>query len=189
MQNQLKTLQILRAIAATSVVYYHVKCLPNFGSFGVDIFFVISGFVMSLIVANGESTTRFAINRVARIVPLYWLLTSAVLVLTLFYPALFDSTTADFYNYLKSLFFIPYYKESGYLHPMLTMGWSLNYEMFFYACIWLSVIAFGRRFFFSTLFLLIVSYILLGNLVENRVMNSFFGDYMVFEFMAGMILH
>ena len=108
MQNQLKALQILRAIAATSVIYYHIGCIPRFGKFGVDIFFVISGFVMSLIIANGESSVRFAVNRIARIVPLYWVLTTAVLVLAWIHPALLDSTTADIFNYLKSLFFIPY---------------------------------------------------------------------------------
>lgn len=189
MQNQLRALQILRAIAATSVVYFHIECIPKFGSFGVDIFFVISGFVMSMIIANGEGPGRFLLNRLARIVPLYWVFTTGILVIAAVRPDLLNSTTADLGNYLKSLFFIPYIKENGFLWPMLVVGWTLNYEMFFYACLWLSLIAFGKRFFLSTALLITGFCILPGHLIENRTLNLFFGDFMVFEFLAGMILY
>ena len=77
--DNLRTLQILRAMAATSVVYSHIGVNPDFGQFGVDIFFVISGFVMTLIVENGQKPATFLLKRVLRILPLYWILTTCLL--------------------------------------------------------------------------------------------------------------
>lgn len=182
----LKTLQILRAVAATSVVYYHIGVIPVFGSFGVDIFFVISGFVMALVISNGQTPTTFAINRVTRILPLYWILTTCVLILAAIKPDLLNSTTANLTNYLKSIFFIPYFKENGALHPMLAVGWTLNYEMFFYFCIWLSIILARKIYIAITFTLLAAFFLLLGNLSIDSVLQNFFGNTIVFEFLLGI---
>ena len=107
----LKSLQILRAIAALSVVYYHINAAPHFGKFGVDIFFIISGFVMSMIIENGQKPYTFVVNRITRIVPLYWVLTLCLFILSAIKPDLLDTTTANILNFLKSIFFIPYFKE------------------------------------------------------------------------------
>lgn len=186
LNGNLKTLQILRAVAATSVVYFHIGAIPVFGSFGVDIFFVISGFVMALVISNGQTPTTFAINRITRIIPLYWILTTCVLILAAIKPDLLNSTTANLTNYIKSILFIPYFKENGALHPMLAVGWTLNYEMFFYFCIWISIIL-ARNFYISITFaLLATSYLLLGNHSANSVLQSFFGNTIVFEFLLGI---
>lgn len=115
-QSSLHSLQVLRAIASTSVVYLHIGTIPQFGSFGVDIFFVISGFVMAMVIANGESARAFSVSRLSRIVPLYFILTTCLLLLAALKPELLNSTTANLTNYIKSLFFIPYFKENGALH-------------------------------------------------------------------------
>ncbi|HEY9163052.1 MAG TPA: acyltransferase, partial [Magnetovibrio sp.] len=182
----LKYLQILRAVAVASVVYFHIGRAPVFGSFGVDIFFVISGFVMAMIVENGERPSAFAAYRIIRIVPLYWLLTTGLLVLAAIHPELLNSTTANFQNYLKSIFFIPYFKENGALHPMLAVGWTLNYEMFFYVCVWLSIIVSRKWFILISTALLLSSFLLLGNLSSSPVLQSFFGSTLVFEFVFGL---
>jgi peptidoglycan/LPS O-acetylase OafA/YrhL len=186
-QSSIYSLQVLRAIAATSVVYLHIGVMPNFGSFGVDIFFVISGFVMAMVIANGESARAFSISRISRIVPLYWILTTCLLLLAALKPELLNSTTANLTNYIKSLFFIPYLKENGTLRPMLPVGWTLNYEMFFYFSIWISIIASRKYYLPLTLILLFVSYIVLGNLIDNRFINSFFSSTLLFEFAFGMV--
>jgi exopolysaccharide production protein ExoZ len=182
----LKTLQILRAVAATSVVYFHIGAIPAFGSFGVDIFFVISGFVMALVISNGQSPSTFAINRIARIIPLYWILTTCLLILAATKPDLLYSTTANFTNYLKSILFIPYFKENGALQPMLAVGWTLNYEMLFYFCIWISIILARKLYIPITFALLSTSYLLLGNHFANSVLQSFFGNSILFEFLLGI---
>ncbi len=195
-KNQLKTLQIVRALASTSVVYFHigsVPCfggigsLPCFGGFGVDIFFVLSGFVMAMIIATGQSASRFAISRVSRIVPLYWVLTTFVLVLAAFKPELLNSTTANLLNYLRSILFVPYFKENGTLMPMLFVGWSLNYEMVFYVCVALSLIISPKRSIFVTAGLLVATYMSFGYFAHSLVLNRFFGNELMYEFILGML--
>ncbi|QCX10590.1 hypothetical protein APS58_1727 [Paracidovorax citrulli] len=187
----IKSLQILRALAATSVVYFHIKAEPVFGSFGVDIFFVLSGFLMAMIMATGEPATRFAVSRVSRIVPLYWILTTSVLLLAALKPELLNSTTANLGNYARSLLFIPYFKENGALHPMLAVGWTLNYEMFFYLCAWLVLLARAKARhvqMISVAFLITAAY-LAGKYASGTVAAEFFGTSLVFEFILGMLAH
>lgn len=193
--SQLETLQILRAVASTSVVYYHIGSVPCFGGvgsllcfggFGVDIFFVLSGFVMAMIAATGQTKSRFAVNRISRIVPLYWVLTTFLLALAVVMPELLNSTTANLSNYLRSIFFIPYFKENGTLMPLLFVGWSLNYEMFFYVCVGLSLIIARKYSLWLTVGLLLAVYIGFGHYADNQVFNRFFGNEIMLEFALGM---
>lgn len=135
----LYNIQLARAVAALLVVYAHIG-IPKatFGHFGVDIFFVISGFIMTLITA--ETTEGFFLRRLVRIVPLYWLVTFSVLLLSYCKPEWLNSTTPNVGHFLQSLFFIPYQKENGSIHPMLDVGWTLNYEMYFYTAIALAAL-------------------------------------------------
>jgi peptidoglycan/LPS O-acetylase OafA/YrhL len=187
-KDELKNLQIVRAIAATSVVYCHIGSSPRFGTFGVDIFFVLSGFVMAMIVANGQTTSTFVISRISRIVPLYWLLTTFLLLIAAIKPEMLAATTANLSIYLKSIFFIPCFRADGGLFPTLAVGWTLNYEMFFYACIALSIFVSRTKYFLLTSALIFVSYFCLGSLIHNKVANVFFGRAIVFEFLLGMIV-
>src|ERR1700693_433446 len=109
----LRVLQIVRAIAATSVVYYHIGRDPRWGTFGVDIFFVLSGFVIAVIAAADRGAAAFFSDRITRITPLYWILTTAMLLLAVVAPHVFTTTTADGLDYLRSILFVPYYKSSG----------------------------------------------------------------------------
>jgi exopolysaccharide production protein ExoZ len=79
------TIQALRALAALLVLARHVlPWFPEWGSAGVDIFFPISGFVMVLttyeIRSDPKNARRFALRRLIRIVPLYWMATIALLI-------------------------------------------------------------------------------------------------------------
>ena len=77
-------LQYLRAIAATLVVLFHAavntKASFGFGTFGVDIFFVISGFLMWAITDEHTRPWSFLRDRVRRVVPAYWVATLTVFV-------------------------------------------------------------------------------------------------------------
>ncbi len=185
----IKSIQILRFIAATSVVYTHINVSPNFGSFGVDIFFVLSGFVIALVVSSKQSATVFAISRLTRIVPLYWLLTTLLLFLIYFKPQYVHETTvasATFINYLKSLFFIPYYSADE-LKPMLRLGWTLNYEMLFYICVWISIISTKKHVLLFSFGFLAAFYLIFGSLSTNKTANGFFGSELIFEFILGIL--
>lgn len=182
----LKSLQILRFVAATSVVLVHIETNPNFGGFGVDIFFVLSGFVIALVVSNKQSPSLFAISRVSRIVPIYWLLTTLLLILIFIAPQLVHESTvsnANATNYLKSLLFIPYYGAVG-IKPILLLGWTLNYEMLFYLLVWISLL-FSRHPLTLASILLVALYFISSFAGEIGVAGEFFGSQLIFEFILG----
>lgn len=126
---RLDALQVLRAVAALAVVVFHCHW-TGVASFGVELFFVISGFVICH--AAAQDPRHFLLKRIARVVPLYWLATLGVFALAMVVPALFPSTQVSGLNLLRSLFFWPYLRGDGAWMPLLFLGWTLNYEAFFY---------------------------------------------------------
>jgi len=141
---KLNSIQYLRAIGAAAVVVSHAansllghtSHLINldYGAYGVDIFFVVSGFVMFYTTfETGISPSTFMIKRLIRIFPLYFMLSTAMLVLVVLSPASFNQESPDIAAYLESIFFIPHWNPRLHnLEPILGQGWTLNYEMFFY---------------------------------------------------------
>lgn len=128
---QLQSIQVLRAIAALAVVFFHLSPSSwTLGAAGVDLFFVISGFIMGLVGLN-DSPSSFMSKRIIRIVPLYWAVTLAMCAVSLV-PGLFANFTFDLPRLLMSLFFIPFEDPQGKIWPLIIVGWTLNYEMFFY---------------------------------------------------------
>ncbi|PSO16466.1 acyltransferase [Bradyrhizobium sp. MOS003] len=139
-------IQYARAIAASLVLVGHaMDILPgskipteyNFGGIGVDIFFVISGFIMWVTTEARQMTPiDFWLRRVRRIVPLYWLFTSVIVIIGIFAPGILGATKVTTTSALQSYLFIPhYFSNSTYadlIAPLLGPGWTLNYEMFFY---------------------------------------------------------
>lgn len=126
---RLDSLQVLRALAAMAVVLFHLHW-TGIASFGVELFFVISGFVISH--AAAADSRRFLARRVFRVVPLYWLATVGILALAIVAPSLAASTDPTAGNLVRSLFFVPYARADGAAMPLLFLGWTLNYEAFFY---------------------------------------------------------
>jgi exopolysaccharide production protein ExoZ len=203
--HQLIGVQYLRAIAALMVAYFHsLEQLPQYSSLlsgcfpgnthlanGVDLFFVISGFIMVL-TSSRASPGDFAMRRIIRIVPLYWTLTSVLLVLLLWTPDLLRTTVAGIEYALKSFLFIPYPNpgQNGQLFPLLVPGWSLNLEMFFYTVFTLVLfLPRNRRVIVAgTIFLIVVWCApLFGGTPYGREIG-FFGDFRLFEFLFGMML-
>jgi len=133
------SIQYLRAVAAVSVVAFHMlqgRWLFDLGKYGVDVFFVISGFIVVAITDRRPVAPRqFFLDRLTRIVPLYWVATAMVFFLGWFgaYSTSLESSFSAEYI-LKSLLFIP--AEAPYsrqeIWPLYYLGWTLNYEMFFY---------------------------------------------------------
>ena len=110
------------------------------GAAGVDIFFVISGFVMAVSSLNrstGPSAARqFLERRIVRIYPLYWIITTLLVLkisLGFVYSANGLHHVPPFYG-VCSYFLIPAHSPGGYINPILAPGWTLSYEMFFYLC-------------------------------------------------------
>ena len=118
-REQLWSLQYLRALAAILVAIGHaVQIIPIYGrgnilrdlpigGAGVDIFFVISGFIMCHIYASRPTSGWvFFKRRLARVGPAYWIVTSATSAAILLAPALFRTSTVDLPLFLASMAFI-----------------------------------------------------------------------------------
>jgi len=148
---KIEAIQGLRAAAAFSVAALHVlhdaigldpgglaaslhDALP--WQAGVDLFFVISGFVMVYSSADlfGQRSGRtvFMTRRVVRIVPLYWAATTLFLLIALIAPSAISHDDLTSARIVMSYGFIPAWSSSGFIQPIYSLGWTLNYEMFFY---------------------------------------------------------
>lgn len=122
------------------VVIYHAmelcKAQHSFGASGVDIFFVISGFVMAIsyLGKTTMSVAEFACHRLIRIVPLYWSMTCLALIKLSFGVVREGGASVQITPafVITSFLFIPYKNSLGDTQPVLPPGWTLNYEMFFY---------------------------------------------------------
>ncbi|SHG39855.1 acyltransferase family protein [Chryseobacterium sp. OV279] len=165
---KLNNLQILRGISALLVCCFHFKEYINFenlplgnilfakGSIGVSIFFVISGFIMAFTtlkkdfsINTSKEIKLFYKRRIIRIIPLYFLLSAGWMII---------GGTLMFYFHgeglrrlIHSVLFLPQ-KDT---FPVLYLGWSLNYEMFFYLIFGLSLFFKKRRYIFISLFFIL----------------------------------
>lgn len=132
----LRNLHLLRALAALGVVHFHITSTAgldlawDIGSRGVDVFFVISGFIIAYI--GAKKPEHFFVRRLIRIVPFYWAATLVVFAAATLLPRFFRSTDASLPHLLPSLLFFPHLSASGEVQPTLILGWSLNFEMYFY---------------------------------------------------------
>ncbi len=183
--------QYLRGIAALLVVVHHARndhqWLYNplsgldFGAAGVDIFFVISGFIM-FTAARDEPVQEFFKRRIIRIVPLYWAATAVMAVND------WADGNLTFAALAKSLFFVPYANPNanGAIWPILVPGWTLNFEMFFYFLFGLSLVL--RRPVWS-LTLVICGLAALGLSVtpDDPILKTYTSALML-EFLAGVWL-
>jgi exopolysaccharide production protein ExoZ len=141
---KLNSIQYLRAFAAAAVVAYHASNTLlghadhlidlDYGTYGVDIFFVVSGFIMFYTTFGvGMRPAVFFVKRLIRIFPLYFILSTTMFVMVLLSPSTFNKASPDFLAYCESIFFIPHWNPRLHdLQPILGPGWTLNYEMFFY---------------------------------------------------------
>jgi exopolysaccharide production protein ExoZ len=118
----LLSIQYLRALAALAVVAFHSERAAPLGQAGVDVFFVISGFIMWMVTTKPVGPGEFLWHRLVRIVPLYWI---ATLIMA-------AHQHAEPLDIIQSLLFWPYHDAHGQLWPILVQGWTLNFEMLFY---------------------------------------------------------
>jgi len=152
---RLTAIQALRAIAAIAVTLAHVigditartgvELVPRVavGAAGVDLFFIISGFIMVYasrgLVGQADGWSIFLSRRLARIVPLYWLVTLIYLLMQI---AQGKWQVVQLEWIVASLLFWPFPGVTGAgLSPFYGIGWTLNFEMMFYvvfsAALWL----------------------------------------------------
>ncbi|NWF63364.1 MAG: acyltransferase [Chloroflexi bacterium] len=157
--NKLQNIQALRGVAALVVVLFHLvlierkygganHILPDwlqFGMFGVDLFFVISGFVMVMVTRGKfqhvKNALIFLYHRASRIYPLYWVYTTLGLVVFLIRPTWVNSSQGNQVNILASYLLLP-----DSLLPLVQVGWTLIHEMYFYLVFFLLMLSLPERF-------------------------------------------
>ena len=195
----LYSLQALRAFAAWVVVCHHFmqiffdfhatgpigQLLTDRGAVGVDIFFVISGLVIYLSTCDKTVEPRqFLLNRALRIVPAYWFYTALMAALLLAFSQWMPHQEFDWHHLLLSLLFIPAENPGGYgLYPTLNVGWTLNFEMFFYLLFGLAFLVRHRH-----LQLLMTAALLLLSEVLGRLglLSHFYNNGIIYEFLLGI---
>jgi exopolysaccharide production protein ExoZ len=189
------SIQYLRAFAALSVLITHVLQWPlgelNFallktGRLGVEVFFVISGFIMTMIAGDGAfRPERFLSRRALRIVPAYWAATFLITALALALPSQFRTTVPTLEGLIKSLLFIPSLHPKA---PLLLLGWTLDFEAFFY-------VIFACLFFLSSelrtlvLCVLFAALVAIGlNLHDPSYVAEFYTSISLIGFCAGTLV-
>jgi peptidoglycan/LPS O-acetylase OafA/YrhL len=143
---RINNIQCLRAFAAIAVICFHLVAAARIynnpvvtedfflrlGSSGVDVFFVISGFIMVHTQVNRRRTASdFFVNRLIRIVPVYWTLSLAIGVMLLIVPEVFGSQSFSASRVFSSLTFTSISFSSQ--PPLIFIGWTIELEMTFYA--------------------------------------------------------
>ena len=202
---QFAGIQLLRFVAAMLVVVMHSSEAislrsahagsGNFwsgGAAGVDIFFVISGFVMAMSTtarpagsaARLSAAWTFMKRRLMRVAPLYWFYTLLKAAMVLALPGLALRSSVDPGHLLASMLFIPATSPWGLIQPTLPVGWTLNFEMLFYGVFALSIALGLARIRFA---LLTFALIFIGGYFFPEVVPlKFYAQSLVFEFILGM---
>lgn len=191
-----KSVQALRGVAALMVLTFHALgvwgLIPKIGAetnqlqAGVDIFFVISGFVMAT-ATYGKHMTRadFLAARLQRIVPLYWLALMVQMAIDFIDPR----GVPPLGDIVQAYLFIPYRDSRTHeLLPFLAPGWTLSYELYFYAlfCLTLHMKPKLQIALLTGIFLFAV---LLRKMIGDSHPIAFrLTSPLPFEFLAGMVL-
>lgn len=199
-------IHLLRGLAAFLVLIYHIYYVSkiyveyNIWLFevlyiGVDIFFVVSGFVMFFILHRGldkvslsEYRIKFIRDRFFRIVPLYCFFT---IVFFLANNLLYNNDNQKTFSLLelvKSLLFIPYGSDGIVSPPVLGVGWTLNYEILFYLVIFISLSV--TKHVFTAVTLIFAGFILLGlfDIRHSSVYITYISNPIIIEFILGAFI-
>ena len=205
MKNKLLSLQLIRGFAAVMVAVNHIWNDPNawvpgaivdYGAFGVDLFFVLSGFIMCLTVRlDADSKVHTALNflkrRIYRIFPVY-LICAIPLILFVTHA----EGKKDTIFYLGNLLLLPSYGTAQF-RLALPVGWTLVYEMLFYYTF--TVLLFfikNKKTLVYSLFSIIIGTYLLTNILELKEprlawinLMYILGDTQLLNFAAGILVY
>jgi exopolysaccharide production protein ExoZ len=190
---RLLTLQVTRGVAANLVVLSHLvpieprytggHILPTcsfYGMAGVDIFFVLSGFIMVAVAGKGIGAIQFLWRRAARVYPAYWLVSLLILAICLAKPAWAGIWWPN--SVWRSFLLVP---DSQW--PLLAIGWTLIHEVYFYL-IFAALLALRIPLSIGLLgwgFVLLIVTILGGDYVTSFPLGRVLTSPLTAEFMLG----
>lgn len=171
---RLRSIDMVRGLAASAVVFAHVDDRFSVGAAGVDFFFVVSGFVMAHVSQN-RTAPQFLKDRAWRIFPIYWAIAVPWILLALSAGAISPG------HALSSVVLWPHW--FGYNSTFLGVTWTLVYELAFY----LSVAAAIRLKSPVIPILLFVAAILIRPFSDNPLI-LFAGHPIAIEFLFGIAI-
>jgi exopolysaccharide production protein ExoZ len=175
MANRLKSIDVLRGLAASAVVLRHSDDRFLFGSIGVDFFFVISGFVMAQLFRD-RTASRFLFDRAWRIFPIYW-----VALLPWFFVRGAGGENVTPAGSFASTLLLPNW--FGVYGTYLGVAWTLLFELLFYLGVALAI-----RFGNFLLPVLIFAAALIARPYADLPLLHFLGSPMIFEFLFGVAI-
>ncbi|MBH1929873.1 acyltransferase family protein [Serratia rubidaea] len=184
------SLQYLRAIACLLVIILHItkKMFLNgdissymyMGASGVDLFFVISGFIIIYISDKNTKALSFIKNRVIRIYPTYLILLLPYLAIFILYPELVNSHSSQTPSIFKSVSLLPFPVNGGLVN---IVSWTLTFEFYFYFVF--AIALFLKRDLFWTSSVAILLLLAVGQLFNIPFLRS----AIVIEFIMGMAIY
>lgn len=192
----LRSIQYLRGVAALMVVCFHAfqwthvigltrTDFPT-GAAGVDVFFVISGFVMWVTTVDQQvPPLEFLRRRAVRIVPPYWALTLLAAGLAWAWPQIYQDVILDGRHLVLSLLFVPHLDPNNEPFPLLKPGWTLVYEACFYLIFAVGLLVARRR---RMLFLGVALAIVAFAGFFSDVASVLLANFLMLEFLAGVLL-
>lgn len=199
-----RSIQWLRGIAALAVVMLHASevlvkynvTVPifselKFGGWGVDLFFVISGFIMIFIIYGSTGklidTRNFWLRRLVRIAPPYWIFMSFVIAISIVAPR-FTEYKPSIDHIVASYLFIPWTDIRGIVAPPLRIGWSLNYEAYFYLVFGLTLLLPAHRQLGALIFWAIASTLIGYCWAPESPLLQMITDTRLLEFVSGAVI-
>lgn len=193
-------IQGLRAIAALMVVLYHGVHDQNNAyrsdlhadalASGVDIFFVVSGFVMVYVTHESRATPfAFLKDRILRIYPVYWLVTLMLVMLTCFGLKPVGVHAWDAGDLFSSLVLFPNVRADGRASPIVSVAWTLIFEVYFYVVFAASLLIRASAIRVITITSAFTGVVLLGILVADKPLwLKTYSDPVILEFCVGCVL-
>jgi exopolysaccharide production protein ExoZ len=191
----LLSVQYARGVAAVSVLLFHAFNDANATGYpeqvlqaGVDLFFVISGFIMWVTTFRSDIGPKaFLGKRVRRIVPLYWVFSAVAVLTAAVAPQLGKSTGTE--HAIASFLFLPAVNPVTHkAEPLLAPGWTLNHEMLFYLIFALALTLSSRRRRLLAVIGLNVTLAVVGWLTHGPLLVSFYSNPIILEFVFGVIV-
>ncbi len=193
-------IQMLRAVAAIMVVMHHIlpyyqsmgetiaiiDLVSQWGFAGVDIFFVISGFIMAYTTFNKKRTlsnaTTFFKHRIFRIYLGYWPF-FLLMLLAIYYA---KPLKLDTLNVVGSFLLT----NADMFKLVLPISWSLSYELYFYALFLFTFLFTVKQLYtLIPLFSIFILSLVLISFLNQEIPQSFFYSPFILEFFSGVLLY
>ncbi|WP_173270847.1 acyltransferase family protein [Thiosulfatimonas sediminis] len=191
--NKVHSIQLLRGVASLLVLIVHAFYKEEvygegqlgrflYGNIGVDIFFIISGFVMLYTLNSNKSASQFLIKRAIRILPVYWATLSIVIVVYLLFPSMVNGGRES--SVVGSIFLIP--MDALFLNQN---AWTLTFEFIFYF-VFATVFIFNGQFRVWGVVVILIALVIIGQIYTfDLALLRALTSSLLIEFLYGFVLY